>query len=63
MFVTLSVTQEHEKMHMNVSHLPSEVGNLGFSINEMTGCTLEDWGSIPVRGNGFNLLQQSVSTK
>jgi len=42
MFKTLSVAQTHEEMQMKVLNLACKVGNLGFSISEMTGCMLED---------------------
>jgi len=55
---TLPVAQTHEEMQMKILNLSCKVDNLGFSINEMTGCALEDKGSIPVSGSDFNLLPQ-----
>jgi hypothetical protein len=40
-FKTLSVAQKHEEMQTKMN-LACKVGNLGFSISEMTGCMLED---------------------
>lgn len=55
---TLPVAQTHEEMQMKMLNLSCKVDNLGFSMDEITECALEDKGSIPASGSDFNLLPQ-----